>query len=689
MSWWPGDGDVTDIIDGNDGILFGGATFAPGMVGQALSLDGVDDFAYVANATSLRLQDFTIDAWIKLTGPLPGWPASLAAFGQYGYAFAIDGGIFTGGAERSLVLSKTGASQINGPVVPGDGAWHHVAVTKAGASVTFYIDGVGSATSYSVVFTFDGAAGGDFAIGTNPIYASQGNPPSTYALPGLVDEVEVFNRTLTATEVAAIYNAGRAGKCKGQLTGTGGTGTWSGWSAVPGGGQTGSQPAAVVDSTGTLHLYIQGVDNGLWVKQKTGGSWSGWSQVPGGGSLDGPAAVLDGTQVRLVVRGLDNRIWTTLTGGPQAAQWETLGGQTVNAPAAVQEGTTLHIFLRGIDGRLYMNSRSTGGTGTSTPITPGQSVSGSLTTTDRTSQRRTGAFADLYTFSGTAGQAVSLRLRGDFDTFVFLLGPDGSVIASNDDCPGDGRNSCLPTSAPSGGTLPLPSTGTYTIEVTSFLSGATGTYTLTLTLTGGGVTPPPPPPPTAPPCTYALTPTTQAFGAQGGPGSMTVRQRESVCTVQQWTAVSNAPWITAVSIFGLSNGNGNVSYFVSPNTGAPRQGMITVAGQNFTVIQSGASPFQGRIDGTWEGVCQLFVDPVSVSGTFFMEIDANGGVTGRFLGSESGTITGSITPGGVLSTVSGAGSGGVSWSGTFFTNPLRGGGAWRDSGFCSGTWSSF
>ncbi|GEM_PF-6182025 len=238
----------------------GGATFAPGIVGQALSLDGVDDFLYVSNATSLRLQDFTIDAWIKLTGPVPQFGANLAAFGQYGYQFVVAGGPAFGDVERSLFLGKTGFSKtFGGPVIPGDGAWHHVAVTKAGASVTFYIDGVGSATSYSVVFTFDGAAGGDFAIGTNPIYASQGNPPSTYALPGLIDEVEVFNRALTATEVAAIYNAGRAGKCKGQLTGTGGTGTWSGWSAVPGGGQTGSQPAAVATT-----CSISGQGTRLW-----------------------------------------------------------------------------------------------------------------------------------------------------------------------------------------------------------------------------------------------------------------------------------------------------------------------------------------------------------------------------------------------------------------------------------------
>ena len=44
VSWWPGDGDAADIQGGNNGTLQGGAAFAPGMVDQAFSLDGVDDF---------------------------------------------------------------------------------------------------------------------------------------------------------------------------------------------------------------------------------------------------------------------------------------------------------------------------------------------------------------------------------------------------------------------------------------------------------------------------------------------------------------------------------------------------------------------------------------------------------------------------------------------------------------------
>src|SRR5712692_3427355 len=44
VSWWPADGNADDIAGGNDATLMGGATFAPGKVGQAFFLDGIDAF---------------------------------------------------------------------------------------------------------------------------------------------------------------------------------------------------------------------------------------------------------------------------------------------------------------------------------------------------------------------------------------------------------------------------------------------------------------------------------------------------------------------------------------------------------------------------------------------------------------------------------------------------------------------
>jgi len=62
VSWWPADGNSNDIVGSKNGTLQSGATFAAGQVGQAFSLDGVNDFVLVPN---LDAPSLTFDAWIK------------------------------------------------------------------------------------------------------------------------------------------------------------------------------------------------------------------------------------------------------------------------------------------------------------------------------------------------------------------------------------------------------------------------------------------------------------------------------------------------------------------------------------------------------------------------------------------------------------------------------------------------
>jgi hypothetical protein len=109
-------------------------------------------------------------------------------------------------------------------------------------------------------------------------------------------------------------------------------------------------------------------------------------------------------------------------------------------------------------------------------IQPSTAVNGALADTDQESLVRVGSFGDCYTFSGTAGQMIDIRtISQEFDTYLFLLGPQGDVIALNDDCDDSTTNACL-----LGAQSPLPTDGAYTIEVTSFLGNATGNYTLTV-----------------------------------------------------------------------------------------------------------------------------------------------------------------------------------------------------------------
>jgi hypothetical protein len=192
ISWWPGNGNANDIQDGNNGTLQNGATFATtGMVDQAFRLDGIDDHVLIGNPTNLQVQNFTIDAWIKLdTLSYTGDPAILE-YGNGGYGFAI---IRVNHAKsRELFLTKTDVDFVSAGLVISDTNWHHVAVTKNGGTVTFYLDGVGA--------TVPGSYDPGFSFTTN---ISIGIRQDTLqnAFPGLIDEVEFYNRALSAAEIA-------------------------------------------------------------------------------------------------------------------------------------------------------------------------------------------------------------------------------------------------------------------------------------------------------------------------------------------------------------------------------------------------------------------------------------------------------------------------------------------------------
>ncbi|MBI3653664.1 MAG: VCBS repeat-containing protein [Acidobacteria bacterium] len=87
----------------------------------------------------------------------------------------------------------------------------------------------------------------------------------------------------------------------------------------------------------------------------------------------------------------------------------------------------------------------------------------------------------------------------------------------------------------------------------------------------------------AAPCTYSILPTSQSYNSAGGTGSVAV----TATTGCPWTAVSNDAFITITS--GASGtGNGTVNYSVAAKTDpGSRTGTMTIAGQTFTVTQSG------------------------------------------------------------------------------------------------------
>jgi hypothetical protein len=136
-----------------------------------------------------------------------------------------------------------------------------------------------------------------------------------------------------------------------------------------------------------------------------------------------------------------------------------------------------------------------------------------------------------------------------------------------------------------------------------------------------------------PPCTFPLSTTNAVFDAAGGSGSVSVSASNGCA----WTATSNDGFITIIS--GSSGtGNGTVNYSVAANTSSSGlTGTMIIAGQTFTVTQSGAEP-SGEFNYAFKNT------PLwDVSGIYTNNLVTNDVVIAEFQLAANGQITGTRT----------------------------------------------
>jgi hypothetical protein len=180
--------------------------------------------------------------------------------------------------------------------------------------------------------------------------------------------------------------------------------------------------------------------------------------------------------------------WLTVTGG---APGSGPGAATYSVDPNTASGPRETTLVVG-DQKLSVHQGSSPTClAASSQIAIGQTLNGGLDTNDCASGQpdRVNAFADLYTFAGRAGQRVKIEMTSTsststLDTFLYLFGPDNSVVAFNDDIdPGVVTNSRIPDPTSSTDAFfTLPQTGIYIIEATSFdnQQNNTGGYSLKL-----------------------------------------------------------------------------------------------------------------------------------------------------------------------------------------------------------------
>jgi hypothetical protein len=248
VGWWRGEGNPDDAVSANNGTIAGTgkATYGPGVVGQAFVFDGTHrDRVNLGNPAALQLQDFTIEAWVKRSsstatsldilgadGSVTGDSGFILGYGRGGYCFAMI-------SDGRLTLSRVDVDGVATAPLVTDTKWHHLAVTLSGTNAVFYVDGAPQASPpyvHPAPYTFDD---GTCACSAAVAIGSRGDARGGTFL-GMIDEMSVYNRPLTADELNAIYLAGVSGKCP-----------------VPGAPELLSQPAdqaVVVGGTATFHV---------------------------------------------------------------------------------------------------------------------------------------------------------------------------------------------------------------------------------------------------------------------------------------------------------------------------------------------------------------------------------------------------------------------------------------------------
>ncbi|MBI5757713.1 MAG: tandem-95 repeat protein, partial [Planctomycetales bacterium] len=201
VAWWTGENTANDSVGGHSGTLKNGATFATGKVGSAFRLDGQNDYVEIPTSSDLDpITAATLDAWVYFD-QLP----SVA-----GHTMTIVGkspnlDLQADQDNRFHFLLANSGFRVASIATIQVGQWYHVAGVFAANRLEIYVNGtLENTTSLPGVSRLTNANA--LTIGASAV------SPGRY-FNGLIDEVDLFNRALSASEIQSIYNAQSAGKC--------------------------------------------------------------------------------------------------------------------------------------------------------------------------------------------------------------------------------------------------------------------------------------------------------------------------------------------------------------------------------------------------------------------------------------------------------------------------------------------
>jgi hypothetical protein len=217
---YPFTGNTTDASgNGNNGTIHGTVTATADRYNapnSAYSFNGSS--GYISTATGIAApgpQNFSISVWFNTS--TPGGVLVAYSAQQTGPASQYDRHIYmdnSGYVYFGLYVTSTGvAHTINSTATYADGSWHHaVATCSTTTGSSLYIDGQLQSSDASMTTPETYTGNGYWRVGYSNV-AGWTNPPTNLFFTGSLDDIAVYNTTISASQVYTLYGAGSSPAC--------------------------------------------------------------------------------------------------------------------------------------------------------------------------------------------------------------------------------------------------------------------------------------------------------------------------------------------------------------------------------------------------------------------------------------------------------------------------------------------
>ena len=198
LGWWTFDGKnisngrIIDLSSNNNSMyplsISTSTFYTPGRIGQGLNFDGVNDFTVAqSNITIPASNVFSISFWMMDNGLSSGATISIG-----NYVFCR-----RNGTAMNCTVDGNLSGSATTPAGTFDRKWHHIVYTVNGNNQSIYKDGViGTPATETVT-----SPSGTVRFGNRPA-------SSSFFL-GVLDDIRVYDRVLTTTEINKLYSMGK------------------------------------------------------------------------------------------------------------------------------------------------------------------------------------------------------------------------------------------------------------------------------------------------------------------------------------------------------------------------------------------------------------------------------------------------------------------------------------------------